>query len=190
MPLCKNLRKIEIISINNNIPLASKVEGLSNLEDVDFSYCLKVSDIDATNLLMNNPYLKILRLNWCPLTDNFLRSIVENKNKLLLLSINKTDRITDGAIKDTEEKMKPNLRIIRACNKTWNKMDYGLRIPYKSDTYVKPQIKGAKKPPAKKNDDKSPENQLIKLREEMKPKMIYEYFLPEPKKTGKKGKKK
>ena len=41
--------------------------------------------------------------------------------------------------------------------------------------------------PAKKSDDKSPENQLIKLREEMKPKMIYEFF-QEKTKAKKKGK--
>ena len=70
----------------------------------------------------------------------------------------------------------------------WSKKNLGLTVPYPSDNYVKPVIKGAKKA-QKKNDDKSPEAQLIKLREEMRPKMIFEFFKQEDK-VKKKGKKK
>ena len=107
----------------------------------------------------------------------------------MLLEINRTPAISEDKIKDTVEKKKPNFRIVRATNIVWSRKNLGLTVPYPSDNYQKPVIKGAKKPPAKKNDDKSPENQLIRLREEMKPKMIYEFFQEKPK-AKKKGKKK
>ena len=155
------------------------------------SGCNKINDGDATSLLMNNRKLRILRLSNCTLLTNALLDYIEeSSNELLLLEINRTPLITDAKIQSTIEKRKPNLRIIRVTNIVWSKKNYGLTVPYPSDNYVKPTIKGAKKPPAKKNDDKSPENQLMKLREEMKPKMIYEFFIQEPpkKKGGKKKK--
>ena len=100
-----------------------------------------------------------------------------------------TGKISEDKIKDVVEKKKPNIRIIRVTNMVWSKKNLGLTVPYPSDNYQKPMIKGAKKAAAKKSDDKSPENQLIKLREEMKPKMIYEFF-QEKTKGKKKGKKK
>ena len=116
-------------------------------------------------------------------------NIIEKPNQVMLLEINRTPAITEDKIKETVEKKKPNFRIVRATNIIWSKKNLGLTVPYPSDNYQKPMIKGAKKPAAKKNDDKSPENQLIKLREEMKPKMIYEFFQEKPK-AKKKGKKK
>jgi hypothetical protein len=107
----------------------------------------------------------------------------------MLLEINRTPNITEDKIKDIVEKKKPNFRIVRVTNMVWSKKNLGLTVPYPSDNYQKPMIKGAKKAAAKKSDDKSPENQLIKLREEMKPKMIYEFF-QEKTKAKKKGKKK
>lgn len=117
--------------------------------------------------------MRVLRLSNCTLLTNaFLDYIEESNNVLLLLQIIHTPLITDAKIQATMEKKKPNLRIIRATYVVWSKKNYGLMVPYPNDNYVKPTNKGVKKPPAKKNDDKSPENQLMKLREEMKPKMI------------------
>ena len=82
------------------------------------------------------------------------------------------------------------MRIIRATNMVWSKKNLGMTVPYPSDNYVKPNIKGVKKSAPKKNDDKSPEVQLMKLREEIKPKMIFEFFKPAEKAKKKGGKKK
>ena len=188
---CQLLTHIEINGINMMNSTANYVSGLTNLIVVDLSGCNKINDGDATSLLMNNRKLRILRLSNCTLLTNALLDYIEeSSNELLLLEINRTPLITDAKIQSTIEKRKPNLRIIRVTNIVWSKKNYGLTVPYPSDNYVKPTIKGAKKPPAKKNDDKSPENQLMKLREEMKPKMIYEFFIQEPpkKKGGKKKK--
>ena len=104
------------------------------------------------------------------------------------MELNRTPKISDAKIEEFVEKKKPNMRIIRATNMVWSKKNLGMTVPYPSDNYVKPVIKGAKKA-QKKNDDKSPEAQLIKLREEMRPKMIFEFFKQEDK-VKKKGKKK
>ena len=123
--------------------------------------------------------MRILRLSSCTLlTNNILENILDKPNQIMLLEINRTPNITEDKIKDIVEKKKPNFRIVRVTNMVWSKKNLGL-----------PMIKGAKKAAAKKSDDKSPENQLIKLREEMKPKMIYEFF-QEKTKAKKKGKKK
>ena len=188
---CSLLTHVEINGYNMTNSTADFLSGLQNLIYVDLSGCNKITDDQATGLLMSNRNMRVLRLSNCTLLTNaFLDYIEESNNMLLLLEINRTPLITDAKIQATMEKKKPNLRIIRAANVVWSKKNYGLTVPYPSDNYVKPTIKGAKKPPAKKNDDKSPENQLMKLREEMKPKMIYEYFIQEPpKKKGTKKKK-
>ena len=185
---CKLLKNVEIMG--NSSDLGGILSGLSKLVTVNLSGCSKVSDNDVNSIIGNNGNLRILRVSSCTLlTNNILENIIEKPSQLMLLEINRTPSITDEKIKETVEKKKPNFRIIRATNIVWSKKNLGLTVPYPSDNYQKPTFKGAKKPAAKKNDDKSPENQLIKLREEMKPKMIYEFFQEKPK-AKKKGKKK
>ena len=185
---CKILKNIEIMG--NNSDIGGLVSGLSKLVTANLSGCSKINDNDVNSIISNNGNLRILRVSNCTaLTNNILENIIEKPNQLMLLEINRTPSISEDKIKDTVEKKKPNFRIVRATNIVWSRKNLGLTVPYPSDNYQKPVIKGAKKPPAKKNDDKSPENQLIRLREEMKPKMIYEFFQEKPK-AKKKGKKK
>ena len=185
---CKILKNLEIMGSSASI--GSIVSGLSKLITANLSGCTKLNDNDVNSLISNNGNMKILRLSSCVLlTNNILENILEKPNNLMLLEINRTPNISEDKIKDIAEKKKPNFRIIRASNMVWSKKNLGLTVPYPSDNYQKPMIKGAKKAAAKKNDDKSPENQLIKLREEMKPKMIYEFFQSKAK-GKKKGKKK
>ena len=166
------------------------ISGLSKLVTANLSGCSKVTDNDVNSIIGNNGNLRILRVSNCiALTNNILENIIEKPNQIMLLEINRTPSITDDKIREIMEKKKPNFRIIRATNIVWSKKNLGLTVPYPSDNYEKPFIKGSKKPAPKKNDDKSPENQLMKLREEMKPKMIYEFFQSKPK-AKKKGKKK
>ena len=185
---CKILKNIEIMG--NNSDVGGLISGLSKLVTANLSGCSKIKDNDVNSIISNNGNLRILRVSNCTsLTNNILENIIEKPNQVMLLEINRTPSITEDKIKDTVEKKKPNFRIVRATNIVWSKKNLGLTVPYPSDNYQKPVIKGAKKAPAKKNDDKSPENQLLLLREEMKPKMIYEFFKEKPK-AKKKGKKK
>ena len=187
---CKNLVNIEIMG--NSSDLGGIVSGFSKLVTVNLSGCAKLNDNDAMSIISNNSNLRILRASNCTLLSNVvLEFILEKPTQLMLLEINRTPSISEDKIKEVMEKKKPNFRIIRATNIIWSKKNLGLTVPYPSDNYKKPTIKGAKKAPAKKKDDKSPENQLIKLREEMKPKMIFEFFdeKPKGKKKGKKKKK-
>ena len=186
---CKILKNIEIMG--NNSDVGGLISGLSKLVTANLSGCSKVNDNDVNSIIGNNGNLRILRISNCTaLTNNILENIIEKPNQVMLLEINRTPAITEDKIKETVEKKKPNFRIVRATNIIWSKKNLGLTVPYPSDNYQKPMIKGAKKPSAKKNDDKSPENQLIKLREEMKPKMIYEFFQEKPKAKKKRKKKK
>ena len=185
---CKILKNLEIMG--NPSDIGGIISGLSKLVTANLSGCSKINDNDINSIIGNNGNLRILRVSNCTaLTNNILENIIEKPNQLMLLEINRTPSITEDKIKDIVEKKKPNFRIIRATNIVWSKKNLGLTVPYPSDNYEKPLIKGSKKPAAKKNDDKSPEVQLMKLREEMKPKMIYEFFQEKPK-AKKKGKKK
>ena len=177
--------------MGNSSDVGGIVSGLSKLITANLSGCSKVTDNDVNSIIGNNGNLRILRVSNCTtLTNNILENIIEKPNQVMLLEINRTPLITDDKIRETMEKKKPNFRIIRATNIVWSKKNLGLTVPYPSDNYEKPFIKGKKKPAAKKKgDDKSPENQLKKLREEMKPKMIFEFFQSKPK-AKKKGKKK
>ena len=189
---CKLLTNFEMESFGMTESATDYLSGITTLITCDLSGCTKITDSDISALLTSNRGLRVLRLSNCTLLTNVVLDYVgESSNQLLLLEINRTPLITDKKIEEIVEKKKPNLRIIRATNMVWSKKNYGLTVPYPSDNYVKPTIKGAKKAAPKKNDDKSPENQLIKLREEMKPKMIYEFYLPDDKKKkgGKKKKK-
>ena len=186
---CKILKNIEIMG--NSSDVGGIISGMSKLITANLSGCSKVTDNDVNSIIGNNGNLRILRVSNCTaLTNNILENIIEKPNQVMLLEINRTPLITDDKIRETMEKKKPNFRIIRATNIVWSKKNLGLTVPYPSDNYEKPFIKGKKKPAAKKKgDDKSPENQLKKLREEMKPKMIFEFFQSKPK-AKKKGKKK
>ena len=185
---CKNLKNLELMGSNASV--GGLVSGLSKLVTANLSGCSKLNDSDVNSIISNNGNMKILRLSSCTLlTNNILENMIDKPNQIMLLEINRTPNITEEKIKDIVEKKKPNFRIIRVTNIVWSKKNLGLTVPYPSDNYQKPMIKGAKKAAAKKNDDKSPENQLIKLREEMKPKMIYEFFQDKTK-AKKKGKKK
>jgi hypothetical protein len=185
---CKILKNLECMGSVANI--GSIVSGLSKLVTLNLSGCTKLNDSDVNSIVSNNGNMKILRISSCTLlTNNILENILDKPNQIMLLEINRTPNISEEKIKDIVEKKKPNFRIIRITNMVWSKKNLGLTVPYPSDNYQKPMIKGAKKAAAKKNDDKSPENQLIKLREEMKPKMIYEFFQGKTK-AKKKGKKK
>ena len=186
---CKILKNLECMG--STASLGSIVSGLSKLVTANLSGCTKINDSDVNSIIGNNGNMRILRLSSCTLlTNNILENILEKPNQIMLLEINRTPSISEDKIKDVVEKKKPNIRIIRVTNMVWSKKNLGLTVPYPSDNYQKPLIKGAKKAAkAKKNDDKSPENQLIKLREEMKPKMIFEFFQAKPK-GKKKGKKK
>ena len=185
---CKILKNIEIMG--NNSDIGGLISGLSKLVTANLSGCSKIGDNDVNSIISNNGNLRILRVSNCTkLTNNILENLIENPSQLMLLEINRTPSITQDKINETVEKRKPNFRIIRATNIVWSKKNLGLTVPYPSDNYEKPIFKGMKKPKPKKNDDKTPENQLKKLREEMKPKMIYEFFQDKPK-AKKKGKKK
>ena len=185
---CKILQNLELMGSNANI--GGLVSSLSKLITANLSGCTKLNDSDVNSIISNNGNMKILRLSSCTLlTNNILENILDKPNQIMLLEINRTPNISEDKIKEVTEKKKPNMRIIRITNIVWSKKNLGLTVPYPSDSYQKPAIKGAKKAAAKKSDDKSPENQLIKLREEMKPKMIYEFF-QEKTKAKKKGKKK
>ena len=185
---CKILKNLECMGSTASI--GSIVSGLSKLVTANLSGCIKINDSDVNSIVSNNGNMRILRLSSCTLlTNNILENILDKPNQIMLLEINRTPNITEDKIKDIVEKKKPNFRIVRVTNMVWSKKNLGLTVPYPSDNYQKPMIKGAKKAAAKKSDDKSPENQLIKLREEMKPKMIYEFF-QEKTKAKKKGKKK
>ena len=186
---CKLLKNVEIMG--NPSDVGGIISVLSKLVTANLSGCSKLTDNDVNSIIGNNGNLRILRVSNCiALTNNILENIIEKPNQIMLLEINRTPSITDDKIRETMEKKKPNFRIIRATNIVWSKKNLGLTVPYPSDNYEKPFIKGSKKPAAKKkNEDKSPENQLMKLREEMKPKMIYEFFQSKPK-AKKKGKKK
>ena len=187
---CKNLKNVEIMGLNPACNTGDALSGLNKLITVNISGCSKVNDSNVNDIINGNSNsIRILRVSNCPLlTDNILNNLNEKNTSLLVLEINRTKNITDAKINETVENHKPNLRIIRATNMEWSKKNLGLTVPYPSDNYVKPVIKGAKKA-QKKNDDKSPEAQLIKLREEMRPKMIFEFFKQEDK-VKKKGKKK
>ena len=185
---CKLLKNLEIMG--SSASLGGLVSGLSKLVTANLSGCTKLNDSVVNSIVSNNGNMRILRLSSCTLlTNNILENIIEKPNQIMLLEINRTPNITEEKIKEITEKKKPNIRIVRITNMIWSKKNLGLTVPYPSDNYQKPMIKGAKKAAAKKSDDKSPENQLIKLREEMKPKMIYEFF-QEKTKGKKKGKKK
>ena len=182
---CKILKNLECMGSTANV--GGLVSNLSKLVTANLSGCTKINDSDVNSIVSNNGNMRILRLSSCTLLTN---NILEKPNQIMLLEINRTPSISEDKIKDVVEKKKPNIRIIRVTNMVWSKKNLGLTVPYPSDNYQKPLIKGAKKAAkAKKNDDKSPENQLIKLREEMKPKMIFEFFQAKPK-GKKKGKKK
>ena len=187
---CKELKNVELMGLNPACNTGDALSGLNKLITVNISGCSKVNDSNVNDIINGNSNsIRILRVSNCPLlTDNILNNLNEKNTSLLVLEINRTKNITDAKINETVENHKPNLRIIRATNMEWSKKNLGLTVPYPSDNYVKPVIKGAKKA-QKKNDDKSPEAQLIKLREEMRPKMIFEFFKQEDK-VKKKGKKK
>jgi hypothetical protein len=187
---CKELKNVELMGLNPACNTGDALSGLNKLITVNISGCSKVNDSNVNDIINGNSNsIRILRVSNCPLlTDNILNNLNDKNTSLLVLEINRTKNITDAKINETVENHKPNLRIIRATNMEWSKKNLGLTVPYPSDNYVKPVIKGAKKA-QKKGDDKSPEAQLIKLREEMRPKMIFEFFKQEDK-VKKKGKKK
>ena len=188
---CKNLKNCEIMGLNPKANIGELIQGLTNLYTLNLSGCTLINDSNVIGILNTNPNLRILRLSNCTeLTNNVIDSMLEKPNNLLLMELNRTPKISDAKIEEFVEKKKPNMRIIRASNMVWSKKNLGMTVPYPSDNYVKPNIKGVKKAAPKKNDDKSPEVQLMKLREEMKPKMIFEFFKPAEKVKKKGGKKK
>ena len=187
----KKLKNLEIMGLSPKANTADLIQGLSNLFTLNLSGCTLINDSNVIGILNSNPNLRILRLSNCTeLTNNLIDQMLEKPNNLLLMELNRTPKISDAKIEEFVEKKKPNMRIIRATNMVWSKKNLGMTVPYPSDNYVKPNIKGVKKAAPKKNDDKSPEVQLMKLREEMKPKMIFEFFKPAEKVKKKGGKKK
>ncbi len=188
---CKKLKNLEIMGLSPKANTADLIQGLSNLFTLNLSGCTLINDSNVIGILNSNPNLRILRLSNCTeLTNNLIDQMLEKPNNLLLMELNRTPKISDAKIEEFVEKKKPNMRIIRATNMVWSKKNLGTTVPYPSDNYVKPNIKGVKKAAPKKNDDKSPEVQLMKLREEIKPKMIFEFFKPAEKAKKKGGKKK
>ena len=188
---CKKLKNLEIMGLSPKANTADLIQGLSNLFTLNLSGCTLINDSNVIGILNSNPNLRILRLSNCTeLTNNLIDQMLEKPNNLLLMELNRTPKISDAKIEEFVEKKKPNMRIIRATNMVWSKKNLGMTVPYPSDNYVKPNIKGVKKAAPKKNDDKSPEVQLMKLREEIKPKMIFEFFKPAEKAKKKGGKKK
>ena len=188
---CKKLKNLEIMGLSPKANTADLIQGLSNLFTLNLSGCTLINDSNVIGILNSNPNLRILRLSNCTeLTNNVIDSMLEKPNNLLLMELNRTPKISDAKINELVNSKKPNMRIIRASNIVWSKKNLGMTVPYPSDNYVKPNIKGVKKAAPKKNDDKSPEVQLMKLREEIKPKMIFEFFKPAEKAKKKGGKKK
>jgi hypothetical protein len=188
---CKKLKNLEIMGLSPKANTADLIQGLSNLFTLNLSGCTLINDSNVIGILNSNPNLRILRLSNCTeLTNNLIDQMLEKPNNLLLMELNRKTKISDAKIEEFVEKKKPNMRIIRATNMVWSKKNLGTTVPYPSDNYVKPNIKGVKKAAPKKNDDKSPEVQLMKLREEIKPKMIFEFFKPAEKAKKKGGKKK
>ena len=188
---CKNLKNCEIMGLNPKANIGELIQGLTNLYTLNLSGCTLINDSNVIGILNTNPNLRILRLSNCTeLTNNVIDSMLEKPNNLLLMELNRTPKISDAKINELVNSKVPNMRIIRASNIVWSKKNLGMTVPYPSDNYVKPNIKGVKKAAPKKNDDKSPEVQLMKLREEIKPKMIFEFFKPAEKAKKKGGKKK
>ena len=186
---CKQLTELEMIGVAPKLNACDFIKSLTELRVLDVSGSSGVKDEDLIALLIQNKNLRILRCSNCTeITNNILEFFTKDNVGLLLFEINRTPKITDAKIAEVQERMMPNLRLIRTTNIVWSKKNLGLTVQHQSDLYQKKAIKGVKKAAAKKNDDKSPEVQLMKLREEMKPKRIFEYFIKE--KAGKKGGKK
>lgn len=175
---CKKLNVLDISGcIFSNDSIGGMFSGgLEDLENVNMSGIPNVNDATACDCISANKNLKIFRLSNCyTLTAGLLEYIIGNNNELLLLEINRTPLIPDLKIEETIKKRAPNLRIIRSTNVVWNMKNIGYKVPLLPFNYVKPLLKGSKKPVAKKNDDKNPVNQLKKLMEEVKPKKVVDF---------------
>lgn len=176
---CKKLQSIDLSGCINltDSDISSIFSGnFDNLKSINLSGIIKLTDSGATSLMNSCKNLTVLRLSNCP---NITKLVLEYLNvvnlNLLVLEINRTPLISDSIITETIKLRAPNLRIIRATNIVWHKEDIGYRIPLMPKDYVKPLMKGAKKPAVKKNDDKNPINQLKKILEERKPKRAVDF---------------
>lgn len=150
--------------------------GLELLESLNMSG-INIADSCAISAINYNKNLKILRVSNCPgLTSSIIDTLMSYECQLHLLEINRSKDIPDAKLEELVKKKYPNLRVIRSVNiffNAFNIKDLNLKVPLPASYHPKPNIKG-KKPPAKKNDDKNPKNQLKKLEDEMKPKRITE----------------
>lgn len=177
---CKKLKSLDLSGCSNvsNDAIQNLFSGgLENVESLNLSGLAKISDLAAINALSANKRLKILRLSNCPgLTTHLMEYIITNTCDLNLLELNRTPLISDIKIEEAKIARAPHLRIIRATNIVWNINNIGYKVPLIPKGYIKPLVKGAKKPAAaKKNDDKNPVNQLKRLMEEIKPKRSVDF---------------
>lgn len=189
---CKKLNYLDISGITNTniINLDSIFTAqYEYLKYINVSGINTVTDSHIQGCLMNCKSLEVLRTSNCGMLSNsILDSIISNGNelKLKVLEINRTPFITDGKIEEAMIILSPNLKIYRATNHVWNIKNNGYKVPLIAKGFVRKDPKAKKAPAKNKNDDKNPVNQLKKLLEEAKPKMILDLFAA---KKGKKGKK-
>lgn len=168
---CLNLSDFDIQAIFND-------NSFENLNSLNISGLNKISDASLSFVINSCKFLKVLRISNCPNISDISLDILMNSNSsldLYVLEINRTPLISDKKINEILKLKSPNLRVIRACNMVWNKDDIGYRIPLIPKDYVKPLIKGSKKPAIKKNEDKNPTNQLKKILQEVKPKKAVDF---------------
>ena len=171
---CKKLQKINLAG--SNFKDVSNLTTLSCIFSINVSRIVTIENSFITSLIVSGA--KIVRASGCTqLNDTLMENILQlDKCGLLLLEINVTPKITDVAIARVMEKYSPNLRVIRATNLVWDPKNYGLRLPLPPVGYERPILKGMKKAPKKKNNDKNPIKMLEKFNQENKPTVLLEYF--------------
>lgn len=170
--IVSKMANLQFLNISGtNFEDISSLTVLEELRSINASGIQSVDNQFCFSLLSKN--LSILRVSNCmQLSDELLEGISnfdKKRNKLCLLEINRTPLISDKKIKECEQMQRPNLRIIRSSNLVWNKHNLGLKIPLMPKDFEKQYIKGMKKPPAKKKDDKNPMKLYEKFMNENKP---------------------
>lgn len=171
---CKSLVKINIAG--SRFQDTNFLSSLPNLVSVNLSNIQTVEN--STIICLISQGVKIIRASSClNLTNAFLETLWGfDKCSLLLLEINRTPKIIDSWIAKCVERFSPNLRIIRSTNLVWDPKNIGLKLPLVPIGYEKPILKGMKKPPKKKVNDKNPVKMLEKFEIDNKPKTLLDYY--------------
>lgn len=170
----KALTKINISGSRFND--VNGLQSLSNLVSVNVSNIQGVEN--SFIVFMVTSGVKILRASSClSLNNNLMETLLSlDKCGLLLLEINRTPKISDVSVAKLMERFSPNLRIIRSTNLVWDQKNIGLKLPLPPIGYEKPILKGMKKAPKKKANDKNPVKMLEKFEIENQPKTLLDYY--------------